>query len=668
MIDSKTQKNWRSIRFLFSDFGHIATSNVSIHFGHIEQQPVYRRTQQFLRLSIMLNRRQILKISSLATTSFAVPLAYSASKTNKGYNIGDTSTSPENMIESSVIITSGCMPVEALATKFNLPLDDVGAIVNAAWAENIGVLIGKRLYTTNTSILVRANCALIGVGSGLSFIKSANGFTGNIIDTLNFSALQRAQSVSVNDTINPVPRRFVLSGFTIDGNVQNYGGVISSDSGYGIRLYGAGYSVTDVKLTRIPGIGFYSELAPHGTYFNSDKNEIKSFSPTDEYGGVGIRGLYIFDTGEEGFVFIGPADINVSDVFVGWAANSQRNEYAPGKKSKLFSGRSVDSVVILRSCEIGFIHAFDNRNGHGIYIDRQGAGKPAVRFNANHVMSENCFGNIYIGPDVHYQISTIDSHNNTGGDGSRPHLHVSSTVGGVCNNIKIKKEASYLSEYGCDAAIVNGAKHNLKIFIDTTTGQQRGRGVLCSSRISDIEVHASGMKGMAYSGCSVSYAAEVTSQFTGSKLKVIAQLCEGGINFSSSPNSGDYGSEFEIISDECTTPINGLSSLSSRQTRFVRATHLTGSGPSLRSEYSSFVAVNLDSTEIQSLELEHGLIAAPKLENCRPYLTGNSGMPYTMPNIEQMYVCATDSKTVTVKVKFAVGGTGSASLCVDARI
>ncbi|WP_223518272.1 hypothetical protein [Pseudomonas sp. BF-R-21] len=565
----------------------------------------------------------------------------------------------------AALMANRCLPVEVLATKYGLPLSNIGAIVNAAWAAGIGVALSAPQYTTSTAMLVRTGAVLVGQGSGLTTIKSVNGFTGNVIDTLNFAALQAAQTVSVNDPVNPVPKRFVLCGFAVDGNVLNYAGTVSDTNGFGIRLYGAGYSVVDIKLTRIPGVGFYSELAPFGTYYNSDPLEFKAFSPTDEYGGVGIRGLYIFDTGEEGFVFVGPADINVRDVFVGWPAGSYRNDYTPGKTSKLFAGRSVDTAVILRSCEIGFIHAFDNRFGYGIYTDRQGVGKPAVRFGAESVMSENCFGNYYFGSQVRYQIGVMESHNNTGGDGTRPHIDMASALGGTAPNVKIKKEAGYLSEYASDCVRLTGVKHKMKIFIDTTTGQTAGRGVLCSSPLSDIEVHASAMAGVPQSGGSLSYVAEVTSTFTGSKLKVVAQLCDGGINFSSSP-SGDYGSDFELVSDRCTTPLAGVSALQRRQTGKLSVTHQPVSGVPQRNAQVAITSVNLTSTLLQTLAIGHGLVAAPLIHNCQLYLTPTAGS--VMPDLLQLYVTTVDATSATVQVKFGAGGTGTASLCLRASI
>lgn len=570
---------------------------------------------------------------------------------------------------SAALLARKCMPIEVLATKYGLPISNAGAVINAAWADGIGVFLGPQLYTNNTPIMLRNHSILIGLGSAVSGIKSSSGFTGNIIDTTNFAALQAAQAVSVSDPVTPVPHGFVLDGFYLDGNVLNYGGVVSSTNGFGIRIYGKAYSVRDIRLVRIPGVGFYSELPASGTYYNPDPQESKPFSPLEEYGGVGIKGLYIYDTGEEGMVFAGPADIEVDNVYVGWPAGSYRNEYAPGKTSKLFSGRTVDGAVIARSCELGFLHAFDNRFGWAVYVDRFAVGQPAVRLNAKFLMGENGFGNIYIGANSRYQIGMIDCHNNTGGDGSRPHLEIQSTLGGSCQNVRIKKEAGYLSENASDCARVYGFRHMLNINIETTSGQQAGRGVLMAAPLSDVRIHAGAMTGVPQSGGSLSYVCEVTSSCIRSNVEVNAQLCDGGFNFSSVPATADYDSTFKLISDRCTVPINGLTAIGRRQTRFIEATHFTGSGSSQRSEGSFVTTVNLSSTSEQVMLIAHsGLIAAPLIQNCKTYVVAIPGNTYTMPAIEKIYVSAVNSTHITAIVKFASGGSGQAYLCVDACI
>ncbi|WP_353742570.1 hypothetical protein WHX55_10975 [Pseudomonas fluorescens] len=566
----------------------------------------------------------------------------------------------------AALMAKRCMPVEVLSTKYNLPISDVGAIINAAWDDGIGVYVWKPFYTSGTDLLVRTDCVLVGPGCGLVTIKAVDGYDGNMIDTLNFDGLKAAQSVSVNDPINPVPKRFILSGFALDGNADKFGGVVSDSNGFGIRLYGGGYSVIDLKLSRIAGVGFYSALAPSGTYYNSDADEPKPFDPHDEYGGVGIRGLYIHDTGEEGFVFVGPADIQVRDVYVGWPAGSRRNEYVPGKRSKLYPARTVDGAVVLRSCEVGYIHSFDNRFGYAIYVDREGEGRPSVRFNAEYIMGENSFGNIYIGSSVRYQIGMMDSHNNTGGDGTRPHVTIAAAFGGVCENVKIKREAGYLSEHASDAAVVTGVKQKLKFHIETTAGQTAGRGVVCAAPLSDIEVVGTAMQGTTILG-SASCVAEVTSAFTASTLKVHAQLCDVGINFVSLPSSGDYSSTFDLVSDRCTTPVIGLSSMSRRQARMFNITHVpVGGGTTQRSESVSINNINLTSTLVQTLVVAHGLVGTPPAINCTVNLVPNAGS--TMGDIAQRYVESTDANNITVKIRFSTAGTGTATLAVDARI
>jgi hypothetical protein len=567
------------------------------------------------------------------------------------------------------LLANRCMPVEVLAHRFNLPIGNVGAIVNAAFAAGVGVYLSSRTYTTSTDILLRTDCILIGCGTGGAVLKSAPGFTGNVIDTLNFAALQAAQSVSVNDPVNPVPRRMTVGGFSVDGNVLQYSGTVSATNGYGVRIYGGGYTIFDLKLCRIPGVGFYSELAPTGTYFNSDPAEPKPFSPNDEYGGFGIRDLVIYDTGMEGFVFIGPADISVDKVFVGWPADSLRNgTYNPAKTSQLFPGRTVDAAVILRACEIGFMHVFDNRNGRGFYVDRQGVGKPAPRFNAQYLMSENCFGNYYFGANMSYQIGIMDSHDNTGGDGSRPHFDIQTARGGICRNIKVKKEAGYLSEYGCDIAKITGVRNIMDFFIETTAGQTNGRGVVCDGPLNEITVQATAMTGVPLSG-GTSFVAEVTSKFTKSSLKVSAQLCDGGINFSSAPTGtslGDYDSTFELNSDRCTVPLQGLAILARRQARFLRVTHAIAGATTQRSESVAPTTFNLNSTSLQTLVISHGLVAAPPKVNCKAYIVPDTGA--VMPTLEQLWVSDADATTVTVKVKLGAGGTGTGTLCVESRI
>ena len=97
----------------------------------------------------------------------------------------------------------------------------------------IGIVYFKGVVKISTGIKAKSNVILSGFGIQISIIETLPNFTGNIYETDNFEDLQQLQ---VADTNLGCPYAYGIKNCTING--YNYSGNISSETGYGVRLYG----------------------------------------------------------------------------------------------------------------------------------------------------------------------------------------------------------------------------------------------------------------------------------------------------------------------------------------------------------------------------------------------------------------------------------------------
>lgn len=234
-----------------------------------------------------------------------------------------------------------------------------GAVAQIAWNAGYVLRLGPREYLTSTTAYIRSRTGVVGEGSRISSVRAVDGFGGNVIDTRDFEALAAADAVNHSAGALQQP---ILRGLCIDGNRGNFGAAVTTSNGFGVRLYGRQMIIDDVRIVRTAGVGLLTQLSPSGVV-------TEPYHPKDHAKSGVLRDLFIYDTGEEGFIFRGPTDIRIDTTYVGWAAGSLGAAYNASKTSLHYPGETVDSMVFDNAgCEIGQIHSFDNKNGWGVKI------------------------------------------------------------------------------------------------------------------------------------------------------------------------------------------------------------------------------------------------------------------------------------------------------------
>lgn len=365
-----------------------------------------------------------------------------------------------------------------------------GVVAQRAWDAGLILRLGAREYLTSSTAYIRSRTGVVGEGSRATSIRAVDGFTGNVIDTQNFDTLAATDAVNHSAGVLQQP---ILRGVCIDGNRANFGAAVTASNGFGVRLYGRQMILDDVRIVRAAGVGLMMQLSQVGVV-------TETYHPKDHAKSGVLRDLFIYDTGEEGFIFRGPTDIRIDTTYVGWAAGSLGTSYNASKTSLHYPGETVDGMVFDNAgCEIGQIHSFDNKNGWGVKIRSNvveidysaatamtgvapgttmtgatsgatgvlvskyangwtgtlivrsvsgafqagetisgGGGTATIasavlrspRFRCTDFMSERNYGQLWIGPQVRYEIEG-EVHNNEGGAGARPMIEDNSVVGGL---------------------------------------------------------------------------------------------------------------------------------------------------------------------------------------------------------------------------------------------
>lgn len=244
--------------------------------------------------------------------------------------------------------------------------DDIPKL-NAALVLAAGrrVLMSPGVYGQNSTLVLPDGCHLDG-GQFDVTIAAKSAFTGWQCETANYqAAYDNAQSDVNGDFHALVPKDLKVTGIIFDGNHQSYyRSFYRRTSGHGVRLYCLQPSL-DIRVFNSPGIGVHS-YARGGN------------GPTPLRPGrtkqANIR-LLIDQTGEEGLIWRGPADVVIDSLYqcnagarlVGQTTGREDT----GKKSSptygATNGGQTDGIVFDGvGAEIKFLHSWGNRAGAGV--------------------------------------------------------------------------------------------------------------------------------------------------------------------------------------------------------------------------------------------------------------------------------------------------------------
>ncbi|HAS3166388.1 TPA: hypothetical protein I6Z04_000102 [Vibrio cholerae] len=505
-------------------------------------------------------------------------------------------------------------------------------------------------YGWGKGVKAKSLVTLVGSGVGSSEIASLPGFTGNIYETEDYANLVAS---GITETDQGCPISYGIESCTIDG--FNFNGDVTAETGFGVRLYGRQLRLRNLIIGRTAGIGLWTEFPAIPVYPSFDAITDTKFSF--------ISNIEILETGYEGFVFSGPTDMVLDNIFVGWPAGSRFDDFdTTGPKQSLsFPGEEIHGVRIQKTVEIGFIHSYDNDYGYAVYVDRQ-AGNPPVRLRAKYLMGENSFGGVYLGENVRYQVGIFETHNNVGGPsnagaysalaGKNPHAKIRSNLGGKVSNLDIWRDGDEKGSNGLElSGVSNWIEGNVFAYSANFSGG--GKGAINSSGSSTVKVKV-------YSGTTnrlgVGY--EESADARANDLDIYASNCDVNISLLGADYS-ENGTSYKLKSvNHNVTAISGINRIGYNTYRNSDIQEITPSGV----KYSTFVGsqvVDLGSTSIQSVTFTHNLVRTPEEREVALTLSYDTG---SIPPIRWFSTISTSPTTIIAQIQFEGGGNGSGRL------
>lgn len=218
-------------------------------------------------------------------------------------------------------------------------------------------------YNQRTPIIGKSGVVIKGPGAGPEGeIRVADGILLEAqVLTENFNTMYDTHPGSV---LNGVVRDFGLIDVFLNGNKNNNTIPVTSwRNGCGVKYYGIRPIFQRVRIHKQPGIGFLSAYFSTGRVFPSGYSfkDNLDIDVKDQ----GIYNLYVNDTGYEGFVFEGPSDIPMDNIFVGWPSNSLNTDnYTPNSYSLKFNTGGIQKINVTNGGS-GYTTASVTINGAG---------------------------------------------------------------------------------------------------------------------------------------------------------------------------------------------------------------------------------------------------------------------------------------------------------------
>jgi hypothetical protein len=237
-----------------------------------------------------------------AATSWQVPDASEVSFTQSG--TGGVATTVLEKLKQRKHIFDFMTSAEIADVVAGTLLTDVTAKIQAAIdaVTSLGGIVefGAGSYLISSTLILPSKVYLLGQGSSNTKIWLANASNCTMLETTGFNTLTLQNKWLISEN---VPYGFGFDGITFDGNRAN------QTAGNGVSIYGKGYHIGfDVKIVNAKEIGFYSECAfKGGQVVEQDMPE----------GNIGKVQVYM--SGKEGFVYRGPHDQTIHEVFVSQA-------------------------------------------------------------------------------------------------------------------------------------------------------------------------------------------------------------------------------------------------------------------------------------------------------------------------------------------------------------
>lgn len=462
-------------------------------------------------------------------------------------------------------------------------------------------------------------------------LKLPAGTVGNIIDSYEFDAFLASGEADVQDG---VPTNFGLINLTLDGNRENVTGTPTATLGWGARLYGKRLVLDNVRINGVKGSGLYTALG---------SNSSPPFDYRTESKPGYIKGLRIYGCEYDGWIYQGPTDIPIGDVFIGWPGNSLVDTaYDSSKRSLVFPSERPTNMVIHGSAELtGFIHVFGNKHGWGYRI---GDGTTVTRVKATYLMAETTFGGVQINDNVRLQCALLDVHDNDGGDGSNPFLQNNSTEPVTISNVEMRRGGD---DNGSTFIESNG--NRLRITDGNLMGQGNpGHGVVDSGANNSIKCEANSCVGTAYDATD-----SVGHWVKAAASRHTADVFTVGCTIGQKYGTGAGIAHYQGTDRGSATPFDNFNAAG---TALRNAIDLFDSSNNLRNHTKvSIQDIDASVTGFQTFSVNHNLLWQPTRYEVQATLVYESG---TSPGIARAMVTNVSATQITFGVECTGGAAG----------
>lgn len=137
----------------------------------------------------------------------------------------------------------------------------IQAAIDAAAAAGGGIVyLANGTHTLTAALVMKTGAILTGTSSENVVLQLANGVNASVITSEGFATLTGTQPVDPDLTASG-PSGWAIRGVEIVGNKANQSG-----TSWGIRVFGYGYTIEDVRIRDCLSGGLYTEFAHSGPY------------------------------------------------------------------------------------------------------------------------------------------------------------------------------------------------------------------------------------------------------------------------------------------------------------------------------------------------------------------------------------------------------------------
>ena len=283
------------------------------------------------------------------------------------------------------------------------------------------------------------------------------------------------------------------------------------------------------------------------------------------------------------------------------------------------------------------------------------SGEPPIRIDGAYLQGDSCWGSIFFEEQVRGQISKIESHGNTKGDGSRPHIFDGSAYGIDCPSVNIYREGD---EKGSTGILSDAIGSRMRVnFIREPSSTNAGHGIDLR-RSATISGRVTEQTGTSFdtspsTGCLIRATAARYSIDVRSQLNTRNFNFEGGVD-------ADPQADINIQSRNAATV--GILNIQRLNSMALKAAKVSDdvSGTIRRNQDVKTVTVDASATGLQTVSINHNFIRAPLEREIQLTLSYNSGTSPTV--VKPPYVVGANATSVEIQYEFSGGAAGSMSI------